>query len=116
MAVRNKITPEGQELGKKMAAWCDTAEPAARLQSPDLPPRCASCAFRAGEHLANGSPQTQMDALKCVIEAEPFYCHDVHRADHICSGWVMMQLAHGKQEPRKAPWDYSGGIEDGKSA
>lgn len=98
-------------VGKQMAVWCDAAEPVARLSAPDLPPRCASCAFRAGEHLANGSPATQMDAMKCVIEVVPFYCHDVHRPNHICSGWLMMQLGKPNDEPGKAPWDFVGGIE-----
>lgn len=112
MPVRNKVTPEGQMVGKQLAAWCNDAEPVARLQAPDLPPRCASCAFRAGEHLANGSPATQLDAMKCTIEQIPFYCHDVHRPDHICSGWLMMQLAHADGEARKVPWDFVGGLEN----
>ena len=111
MAVRNKITPEGKWVGSKLAKWCDDAEPIARLTAPDLPPRCGSCAFRKGNHLANGSPATQMDAMKCVIEQTPFYCHDVHRPDQLCSGWVMMHLADKNQSPGKAPWDFIGGLE-----
>lgn len=114
--IRNFTSEEGRALGKQMATWCDDAEPKARLDAPDLPPRCASCAFRAGDHLANGSPATQMDALKCLIEASPFYCHDVHRPDQLCSGWVMMQLAHGDNEQRKAPWEFIGGIETKEAA
>lgn len=109
--MRNFTSAEGRDIGKKMAAWCDDAEPIARLQAPDLPPRCASCAFRAGNHLANGSPATQMDAMKCVIECVPFYCHDVHRPDQICSGWVMMQLGKPDDEVRTAPWDFASGID-----
>ena len=111
MPVRNFTSPEGHEVGKKMAAWCDDAEPRARLVAPDLPPRCSSCAFRAGNHLANGSPATQMDAMKCVIDVVAFYCHDVHRPDQICSGWVMMQLGTPTAEAQTAPWDFVGGIE-----
>lgn len=109
--ILNFTSPEGHELGKKLAAWCDDAEPGARLVEPSIPPRCASCAFRAGIHLANGSPATQMDALKSVIEQTPFECHDVHRTGDLCSGWLMMTLAHGNSEPGKAPWDFIGGVE-----
>lgn len=109
MSIRNFTSPEGHMLGKKMAEWCDDAEPVARLAEPALPPRCASCAFRAGGHLANGSPATQMDAMKCVIEQTPFHCHDVHRPDQVCSGWAMMVLASAGKEARKVPWDFFGG-------
>src|SRR6476646_3950414 len=76
--IRNYTSDEGRTLGKIAAKWCDDAEPKARLRMPELPPRCASCAFREGQHLANGSPATQMDALNCVMEGVEFYCHDVH--------------------------------------
>lgn len=91
--VRNRPTPEGAELGRMLAKWCDQAEPAARLKEPTLPPRCNSCAFRPGPHVANGSPTTQMDALKCVIEGVEFQCHEPARAGQPCSGWAMMMLS-----------------------
>lgn len=80
MAERNHRTEEGAELSRHMARFCDQAEPLARLKAPELPPRCNSCAFRAGSHTANGSPQTQMDALKRVMEGVPFLCHETARA------------------------------------
>lgn len=109
MAERNYRSPEGAELGRKMAEWCDAAEPKARLKCPELPPRCTSCAFREGKHLANGSPATQMDALKCVMEGKPFFCHQHDREGEFCSGWAMLALADGKDEPGDAPWDFIGG-------
>ena len=37
-------------------------------------------------NVANGSPETQMDALKCLMEGVEFYCHQPDRAGHLCSG------------------------------
>lgn len=69
--------------------------------------------FPRGEHLANGSPETQMTALKCVIEGSPFYCHDHNRPDWLCCGWVMMMLSREKDEPfGKMPWDFVTGADD----
>lgn len=110
MSIRNASTPEGRVIGERIAQWCDDAEPKARLVAPSIPHRCASCAFRKGNHLANGSPNTVMDALKCVMEKTPFYCHDVHRPDHLCSGWLMMVAADDKPA-RDAPWPFTGGEE-----
>lgn len=103
---RNRATPEGRELGVEMARLCDNAEPAARLKAPTLLPRCSSCAFRAGPHLANGSPQTQMDAMKCVMEGRQFDCHEPGRADDMCSGWLMMVLAEERSDFRETPWPW----------
>lgn len=109
MAERNRRTEEGAELGRHLARFCDQAEPLARLKVPELPPRCNSCAFRAGPHAANGSPQTQMDALKCVMEGSPFLCHEPAREGAFCSGWTMFMLAAERPEDfREVPWDFSG--------
>jgi hypothetical protein len=106
--IRNRPTDEGRELGKHMARFCDEAEPKARLKVPELPPRCASCAFRAGPHLANGSPETQMDALKCWIEGVEFQCHEPHRKGELCFGWAMMMLAkEDDQGFGSVPWNFS---------
>jgi hypothetical protein len=75
-SVRNRTTPEGAAIGKNTARLCDAAEPLARLKLPELPPRCNSCACREGPHVANGSPVTQMDFLKCIMEGHEFLCHD----------------------------------------
>ena len=109
--IRNYTTPEGHELGRHLARICDDAEPAARLRMPELPPRCQSCAFRAGNHLASGSPATQMDALKCVLEGHEFYCHQPDREGHLCSGWAMMMLAKDGPDFVEVPWPLLGGAE-----
>lgn len=106
--IRNYRTPEGEELGRQLAEMCDEAEPYARLKIPQIPPRCASCAFRHGRHLANGSPFTQMDALKCVIEHVPFDCHEPARKGNLCSGWALTVLGTDRP-PGKAPWPFSDG-------
>ena len=48
--MRNRATPDGRAPGEQLARMVDEAEPRARLKVPDLPPRCASCAFRRGDH------------------------------------------------------------------
>jgi len=108
---RNHTTDEGRRLGKKLAKWCDDAEPKARLRFPELPPRCQSCAFREGNHLANGSAYTQMDALKCVMEGKEFECHDVHRTDQLCMGWAMFMLAKDEPDFGAVPWNFSNGAD-----
>lgn len=107
--IRNTTTPEGHLLGERLAKWCDDTEPKARFRAPELHPRCNSCAFRQGNHLANGSPATQMDALKCVIEGREFYCHDHGRPEMLCMGWAMMMLAKDEPDFRDAPWPFCGG-------
>lgn len=109
---KNYRSPEGAEIGRKMAQFCDDAEPKARLRCPELPPRCNSCAFRAGRHLANASPATQMDALKCVVEGIEFRCHEPGREGAPCSGWAMFMLARDEGESfGEAPWDFVDGAE-----
>ena len=105
--VRNVAAPEGKALGQQLARLCDAAEPAARQLAPHLPPRCRSCAFRAGNHIPNGSPQTLMDALKCVIERVRFDCHEKGRVGQPCSGWAILAVT-GEGEPTlAAPWPFS---------
>lgn len=111
MAIKNHTTPEGHELGKHLARFCDEAEPKARLRMPELPPRCQSCAFREGKHLASGSPYTQMDALKCVLEGKEFHCHQPDREGHLCSGWAMMMLAKNEPNFRKVDWEFTDGCD-----
>ena len=106
--IRNRATPEGRELGKALARFADEAEPVARLKMPELPPRCASCAFREGPHVPNGSAVTQLDALKCVVEGVEFHCHEPGREGHLCSGWAMMMLAKKEGEGfGRCPWPFS---------
>lgn len=99
MSIPNVTTEEGRELGREMARLCD-GEIAKRGRDD----RCGTCAFRAGDHLANGSPGTLMDALKCAIEREPFWCHE---HDRPCAGWVVMKWPKGDE--LVAPWPMVGG-------
>lgn len=109
--VRNIGTPEGAAIGERLAKWCDDAEPKARLRMPELPPRCYSCAFRQGQHVANTSPQTQMDALKSIMEGHQFDCHDHQRPEQVCSGWAIFMLAKDDADFVKVPWDFTGGVD-----
>lgn len=93
---QNVATPEGRELGSHLARFADIE--AKRCGRDE---RCATCAFRAGAHLANGSPETLMSALKCAVEREPFWCHE---ADKPCSGWLLMRPKSG--ETGQVPWDH----------
>ena len=95
--IRTRATPAGQALGREVARLVDEAEPRARFVEPAIPPRCASCAFRAGLHVANGSPQTLTDAMACVFDRTTFECHEPARTGQSCSGWLMLRLAEGVQ-------------------
>ena len=105
--IRNRPTPEGRELGRHLARFCDEAEPKARLRFPELPPRCNSCAFKEGPHIANSSPQTQMDALKCSIEGKQFNCHEPAREGWPCMGWAIMMLAKDEPDFGNCSWRFS---------
>jgi hypothetical protein len=98
--IPNVATPEGRELGRQMARLCEVE----LRGKPDR--RCGTCAFRAGDHPANGSPATLMDALKCALEGTPFYCHE---ADRPCAGWSAMH-SH-RDERMQAPWELVGGVD-----
>lgn len=95
----NVSTDEGRELGREMARLCETA-------LKDRDDRCSTCAFRSGDHLANGSPETLMSALKCVMEGDPFWCHEHDRA---CAGWSAIRF--DKEELVKAPWNHTPGVD-----
>ena len=96
----NLPSPEGRELGAHMARLCDRE----LIGKPDN--RCTTCAFRAGDHIANGSPETLMSALKCAMEREPFWCHE---HDRPCAGWLAMRCLAG--ETIAVPWDYVDGVD-----
>lgn len=98
--VRNIPTPEGRALGQELARLCENE--LATTGEPDT--RCKSCAFRPGT-FPNGCVPTVMDAIKCVIEAKPFLCHEVRGEVHLCGGFGMMMSADSKTAT--APWDFS---------
>lgn len=95
-ARKNRITPEGWLMGKELARLCDTA---AAKHGRDG--RCGTCAARAGDHLANGSPETLMTFLKSAAERTPFWCHEVDRP---CQGWLLMRCDAGDE--REMPWSH----------
>ena len=97
----NVATPEGQQLGAQMARLCD-----GEMAKRDRDDRFETCAFRAGDHVANGSPETLMTALRCAMERTPFWCREHDRA---CAGWAVMQFPKG--EEMQAPWDGVDGVD-----
>lgn len=98
--VPNVATDEGRALGRQLARLCD-----GQLEGkPDH--RCDTCAFRAGDHLANGSPGTLMNALKCAVEREVFWCHEHQRP---CAGWAAMRFPADTRA--QAPWAFVGGAD-----
>lgn len=99
---RNVPTPEGRELGRHLARLCD-AELAGKRDD-----RCATCALRAGNHVANGSPETLMSVLKCAMEGDPFWCHE---RSGPCHGWLALRFP--KEERLEAPWPHIGGSDGG---
>ena len=84
--VLNAPTDEGQALGRGMARLAAIE----RLHNGDCPLPCHDCAFELGTG-PNGCPATLMDALKCVIEGQTFFCH-VNKG-RPCAGWVALTKA-----------------------
>jgi hypothetical protein len=103
----NRVTPEGQALGRELVRL---VQPVLRrlAREGEADTRCKSCAFRL-ETVPNGCPQTQMDALKCVMEGVPFYCHATRTADGerpLCHGYYAARVAlHGTTVAM--PWTFS---------
>jgi hypothetical protein len=95
----NLPTPEGRALGRELARLCDGEIGVGRDD------RCSTCAFRSGT-VPNGCAPTLMDALKCMMERVPFYCHE--QEGKLCAGW--REMLPGKGEPAVAvPWAFSDG-------
>lgn len=97
----NVATEEGRELGENMARLCDTEMEGKKDN------RCETCAFKRGNHLANGSPETLMTALKCAMEGEVFWCHEHEKP---CAGWQAMKFPKGQRV--EAPWSFIQGFDD----
>lgn len=89
----NEPDAEGRKLGAELARLADVAEAEQLKTFPDQLPRCDDCAFRAGTN-PNGCSETLMDAIKCVMELNPFYCHkgldEQGSPKHICRGWFLL--------------------------
>lgn len=97
--VPNEATDEGRALGRELARLCD-GELAGKTDD-----RCPTCAFRLGDHVANGSPATLMSAVKCMAERTPFWCHE---HDRPCAGWLAMRAP--PEMVREMPWEHAEGI------
>ena len=113
MSQRNRVTPEGRALGEQMARLAAKALAKQKLRFPKMADMCASCAFRPGT-IPNGCPQTQMDALKAVMEEVPFLCHQSPRDDHgqyteLCVGWLASysELSLSGAPKIECPWSFS---------
>lgn len=107
-----RISAAGLDLGAQILRL---SEPAiARLVADGEPDeRCKSCAFRPGTVPA-GCLQTQMDALKCIIEDVPFLCHQADRKGWPCHGWYASRVELNRKERllgplpvTKCPWPFS---------
>lgn len=99
--VENVATPEGRELGALLAGFADG------VLGGRADNRCGTCAFRSGDHVANGSAATLMNALKSVLEGGVFACHE---HDRPCAGWAALRAESGA--PLQAPWSYVEGSDD----
>lgn len=111
----SRVTPEGRKLGATLAgvAAVGVRDLDARGE-PDE--RCRSCAFVPGT-VPNGCMQTQLDALKAVVEGVPFVCHQADRRGEACWGWhaartalASADAARGGQRPpelQRCPWEFS---------
>lgn len=99
MKVINEPTRDGFEQGYYMARFVDAEEAKGKLANGSE--RCATCAFRQGTY-PNGSPTTQMDALKCVMEGIPFGCHEESKP---CAGWALLRRT--SEHTTKMPWNFS---------
>ena len=76
-AILNVPTLEGRLLGAEIARLTPEND------------GCDECAFRLGAE-ANGCLATVMDALKCVVEGVPFYCHI---NDGLCQGYLASRAS-----------------------
>lgn len=112
----HRVSPEGRATGAVMARLAD-AECASLANDHGEPDeRCKSCAFTSGT-VPNGCAQTQLDAVKAVVEGVPFMCHSHQSAaghyTRICHGWFAVRRvinrarAAGAPLPDAAPWDFS---------
>lgn len=114
----SRVTPEGKALGEQLVRLTEPAIARLELEG-DRDERCKSCAFRLGT-VPNGCLQTQMDAMKAVVEGVPFLCHQHDREGWPCHGWFAARAAiltaerrSGQKLPITCPWEFSPPDEEG---
>jgi len=102
----HRVSPEGREIGEQMARLAQRE--IEKLKAEGEPVECCrTCAFRPGT-VPNGCLQTQMDALKCVLEGVPFMCHQDQKLQTVCHGWFAARQARGiKGSKIPCAWDFS---------
>lgn len=93
-AMPQKPSAHGRILGAEFATIADAMAPS----RPEIPKRCATCAFRHGT-FPNGCAGTLSEALNCVtgIDPSPFHCHhgikDGEDSSKLCSGYLLVKDA-----------------------
>lgn len=108
----NRVSPEGRAAGFQLAMLTEPAI-ADLVREGEADDRCKSCAFRLGT-VPNGCLQTQLDALKAVVEDKLFMCHQQDRVGKVCHGWFAArvaidraEIARGSKFAAACPWDFS---------
>jgi hypothetical protein len=106
--IPNRTTPEGIEMGTEMARLTERHVQALVEQGEwKDDERCSSCAFRKGT-VPNGCPQTQMDALKSLLEHKAFFCHAVGCVGtKVCAGWFAAVQGVKHLPKMECPWPFS---------
>lgn len=107
-----RVTPEGRAAGFNLVRLTEPA--IAELEREGEPDeRCKTCAFRLGT-VPNGCLQTQLDAMKAVVEGVPFLCHQADRKGWPCHGWYAARVAVQSAEKARGvklqatcPWEFS---------
>lgn len=94
VTMRNVPTPEGRILGEQIARLTEVDLAERRKRFPNHAEPCGTCAFRRGTY-PNGCLATVMDALKCVVEGNTFYCHEHRKGKPLepCTGWFIASAA-----------------------
>lgn len=112
----SRVSDEGKNVGSVMSALADKGAALLAVEG-ESDERCKTCAFTRGT-VPNGCIQTQMDAMKSVIEKVPFYCHarfNPNGSMQLCHGWYAANVAVGRVERArgsvfpidKCPWEFS---------
>lgn len=91
----NEPSPAASALGVELARLTAPELEVFFRAFPDAPRPCVECAFVQGT-IPNQCGPTLMDAIKCVVEGEPFYCHkglrDGDEPRRLCAGYAAVTL------------------------